>query len=69
MNHKQQPFSAREVFEAYDRIRDYVYLTPLEPSIYLGKETGRQYYFKLECNQTVKSFKIRGALSKMTTLT
>ncbi len=69
MDHKQQPFSAREVFEAYDRIRDYVYLTPLEPSIYLGKETGRQYYFKLECNQTVKSFKIRGALSKMTTLT
>lgn len=61
-------FSAQDVREAYERIRDYVYCTPLEESLYLGKD-GRRYFFKLECAQTVKSFKLRGALSKMTTLT
>lgn len=61
-------FSAQEVCEAYERIKNYIYRTPLEESLYLGKD-GRRYFFKLECAQTVKSFKIRGALSKMTTLT
>jgi len=61
-------FTAKEVYEARERIRDYVYQTPLEESLYLGKD-GRRYFFKLENLQTVKSFKIRGALSKMTTLT
>ena len=41
-------FTAKEVFEARDRIRDYVYKTPLEQSIYLGRD-GREYFFKLEC--------------------
>lgn len=61
-------FSAQDVREAYERIKGYVYCTPLEESLYLGKN-GRRYFFKLECAQTVKSFKLRGALSKMTTLT
>lgn len=61
-------FSVQEVFEARERIRDYVYKTPLEESMYLGAD-GRRYFFKLENMQTVKSFKIRGAVSKMTTLT
>lgn len=61
-------FSAQDVREAYERIKDYVYCTPIEESLYLGKN-GRRYFFKLECAQTVKSFKLRGALSKMTTLT
>lgn len=61
-------FSAQEVFDARDRIRDYVYKTPLEQSLYLG-EGDREYFFKLECLQTVKSFKIRGAINKMLTLT
>lgn len=63
-----EKFTAQEVKAAYERIRPYIYKTPLEESLYLGKE-GKKYYFKLECNQTVKSFKIRGALSKMSTLT
>ena len=37
-------FTAKEVFEARDRIRDYVYKTPLEQSIYLGRD-GREYFF------------------------
>lgn len=59
---------AGEVRDAYERIRPYVYKTPLEESLYLGNEE-RKYYFKLESTQTVKSFKIRGALNKMMTLT
>lgn len=61
-------FTAQEVFEAYERIKDFVYKTPLEESLYLGNER-QKYFFKLESTQTVKSFKIRGALNKMSTLT
>lgn len=60
-------FSFRTVEEAYQRIKGYVYRTPLEASMYL-KNNERQYYFKLESEQTVRSFKIRGALNKMKTL-
>ena len=63
-----EAFSAQEVRDAYVRIKPYIYRTPLEESLYLS-EDGRRYFFKLECAQTVKSFKLRGALSKMTTLT
>ncbi|WP_432408374.1 threonine ammonia-lyase [Wukongibacter sp. M2B1] len=61
-------FNYNDVVEAYKRIKDKIYMTPLEKSIYLSNEN-TNYYFKLECLQTPKSFKIRGALSKMTTLT
>ncbi len=60
-------FGIKDVREAYERIKPYVYKTPLEESLYLGKN-GRRYFFKLECAQTVKSFKIRSAISKMSTL-
>ncbi len=61
-------FTAQEVYDAYERIKDYVYKTPLEESLYLGTDE-QKYFFKLESTQTVKSFKIRGALNKMSTLT
>ena len=61
-------FTAREVYDAYERIKNYIYKTPLEESLYLGTEE-QKYFFKLESTQTVKSFKIRGALHKMSTLT
>ena len=57
-----------DVVEAYKRIKDKIYMTPLEKSIYLSNEN-KNYYLKLECLQPPKSFKLRGALSKMTTLT
>lgn len=57
-----------DVVEAYKRIKDKIYITPLEKSIYLSNED-TNYYLKLECLQPPKSFKLRGALSKMTTLT
>ena len=61
-------FTAQEVIDAYERISPYLDRTPLAESLYLGDEE-RKYFFKLECYQPVKSFKIRGALNKMLTLT
>lgn len=68
-------FGFDEVQAAYDRIRGYVRETPLEESFYLGTglggmfpSTGRRYFFKLESMQRAKSFKIRGALNKMLTI-
>lgn len=61
-------FTAQEVYDAYERIKKYIYKTPLEESLYLGTDE-QKYFFKLESTQTVKSFKIRGALNKMSTLT
>lgn len=61
-------FNYNEVKNAYERIKDHVRKTPLEQSFYLG-DGEREYFFKLESFQKVKSFKIRGALNKMMTLT
>jgi len=62
------PFSAQDVLAAYDTIHSYLTPTPLAESLYLG--TGEQrYFFKLESEQPVRSFKIRGALNKMCSLT
>ncbi|MBQ7797182.1 MAG: threonine/serine dehydratase [Lachnospiraceae bacterium] len=61
-------FDYNEVKDAYERIRPHVRMTPLEQSFYLGDEK-RNYFFKLESFQRAKSFKIRGALNKMMTLT
>lgn len=61
-------FGFEEVQKAYGRISPYVRKTPLEESYYLTGG-GRRCFFKLETFQRAKSFKIRGALNKMLTLT
>lgn len=61
-------FSYIDVEQAYERIKDDIVNTPLEESFYLGSDK-QNYFFKLESFQRVKSFKIRGALNKMMTLT
>lgn len=61
-------FQYEDVKQAYERIGPYIRRTPLELSYYLGDQE-RQYFFKLESLQRAKSFKIRGALNKMMTLT
>lgn len=61
-------FGFQDVKEAYERISPYLRKTPLEESYYLG-DGQRRYFFKLETFQRAKSFKIRGALNKMLTLT
>lgn len=60
-------FTYLEVIEAYDRIRPYLKPTPLEQSYYLG-DIDQKIFFKLESLQRAKSFKIRGALNKMLSL-
>lgn len=61
-------FNFNDIQQAYDRIHAYVPTTPLAKSFYLG-DKNRNYFFKLESMQYAKSFKIRGALNKMLTLT
>lgn len=55
------------VVAARKRIEKGIYYTPLEHSMYLS-DTHRQVHLKLEAQQKLKSFKIRGALSKMMNL-
>ncbi len=61
---KEYRLKASDIEGAQERIKDYIYKTPLEKSIYLSNEK-QNVYLKLECQQPVKSFKIRGALNKM----
>lgn len=61
-------FSFEEIKQAYERISPYVGKTPLKESFYLNYD-GRRYFFKLETMQRARSFKIRGAMNKMLTLT
>ncbi|KIW00081.1 uncharacterized protein PV09_08423 [Verruconis gallopava] len=50
---------------ARSRIRSYIYLTPLIPSRIIGKANSTEVLFKTENFQTTGSFKIRGAMSKL----
>lgn len=61
-------FNFDDVKKAYEGIKKYLSKTPLEESYYLGDDDTR-YFFKLESFQRAKSFKIRGALNKMLSLT
>ena len=57
-----------DILQARETIRPYVRQTPLEKSFYLGDEE-HQFFFKLESLQRARSFKIRGAVNKMLSLT
>lgn len=50
---------------AMQRIRQHVRKTPLEPAY----PAGQPVYLKLECLQKTRSFKLRGALNKLLSLT
>jgi threonine dehydratase len=54
--------------QARRRIRDFIYETPLIPSREIGRDTRPVVQFKAENLQITGSFKIRGAASKMTSL-
>jgi threonine dehydratase len=58
-----------DIEAARERIRDHVRLTPVTTSESLRRETGRECQLKAENLQRTGSFKIRGAVSCMTTLT
>ncbi len=59
--------AARSI-QARQRIRNFVYETPLIPAKQLGRESGTDLYFKAENFQLTGSFKARGAASKTTAL-
>src|SRR6266536_1523060 len=58
-----------EIHQAMSRIRDSIYLSPCARSEDFSQLTGNSVYLKLENLQRTGSFKERGALNKMLTLT
>jgi len=58
----------RKVREAYERIKADIRRTPAESSPGLSRETGADVFVKWECDQTTGSFKLRGALNKLRSL-
>jgi threonine dehydratase len=58
-----------EVLEAESRIRPLVRETALDPSPYLSSLSGADVYLKLENQQITGSFKLRGAMNKVLSLT
>jgi threonine dehydratase len=53
---------------ARERIREYVKITPLQSAPYLSKLTDVSVFLKLESEQVTGSFKVRGALNRLLTL-
>jgi len=67
---KQQENRVRQwVLGAEERSRKYINETPLEYSLYLSKLTSAEVYLKLDLVQKTSSFKFRGAVSKIMSLT
>jgi len=56
------------VREAQERCREYLSPTPLEYSRYLSQEIGGEVWLKLDSMQRTGSFKFRGALNKILSL-
>ncbi len=62
---KTNPF---QIQNAKNSISRYIHATPLEKSLALSKQFNSEIYLKLENWQTTGSFKVRGALNKMLSL-
>ena len=58
-----------DVRRARERIGSSARRTPLEPSRWLSSELGREVFLKLECLQVTGSFKLRGAMARLSALT
>ncbi|GAX76399.1 hypothetical protein CEUSTIGMA_g3844.t1 [Chlamydomonas eustigma] len=56
------------VLEASVRIQGHVHLTPVEPSPWLSGLSGLTVHLKLESEQRTGSFKVRGAVNKVLSL-
>jgi threonine dehydratase len=57
------------VLEAHERCQDYLSPTPLEYSLYLSEIIEGDVWLKLDSMQRTSSFKFRGAINKILTLT
>ena len=58
-----------DIQQAYEIIKSQVDQTPLRPAPPLAEAKGTKLFFKFENQQITGSFKIRGALNKMNSLT
>ena len=63
------PISLADIVSARERIRGSIYCSPCPHSQMLSALTGQQVYLKLENLQMTGSFKERGALNRIATLT
>ena len=66
---RQQLDVPKLVLEAVERCQDYLSPTPLEYSMYLSEKTGGEVWLKLDSMQRTSSFKFRGAINKILSLT
>jgi threonine dehydratase len=64
-----QELTIDDLRRARERIASVARRTPLEHSRWLSVEHGREVFLKLECFQVTGSFKIRGAMAKLSALT
>ncbi|KAM0334440.1 hypothetical protein ACHAQA_001467 [Verticillium albo-atrum] len=60
---------AANAVQVRQRIREHIYQTPLIPARKAGKNNGAKVFFKAENFQLTGSFKLRGAMSKMSSHT
>ena len=63
------PIGLEDIVSARARIGNSVQITPISTSRSVSERLGTQVYLKLENQQTTGSFKIRGSLNKMLSLT
>ena len=69
-NENQQQLDVPKlVLEAIERCEDYLLPTPLEYSMYLSKKIDGEVWLKLDSMQRTSSFKFRGAINKILSLT
>ena len=61
--------SFSDIERAAARLAPYIKKTPLKKSAFFSKAAGRELFLKYESEQEIKSFKIRGALNKVLSLT
>jgi threonine dehydratase len=64
----QAAVTLHDIFLAARRIAPHILGTPLERSAVLSEELGCEVWMKLECQQRTGSFKLRGALNRLLTL-
>ncbi|HXU34925.1 MAG TPA: threonine/serine dehydratase [Blastocatellia bacterium] len=69
MNESTQDLTIEDVKNAQRRIASLARRTPLERSRRLSEHDKRDVFLKLECFQLTGSFKLRGAMSKLSALT
>jgi threonine dehydratase len=58
----------KDVYNAKRKIQNYIYKTPFEKSFHLSEIVSGEVFLKLECQQVMKTYKVRGALSKLLSL-